>query len=149
MRNRRWGAQRGKGGSARGVQQDVLAFHQTFALHIQETPSLCDISDSLIQLRADLLEEEVGEFVDAARSRDIVGLADALADIVYVAYGSAITFGIDLDAVVREVHRSNMTKLGPNGEVLRRSDGKVIKSELYTPPDVVGVLNSSRSRNGG
>ena len=89
----------------------------------------------------DLLEEEVGEFVTASKTEDLVGIADALADIVYVIYGTALTYGIDLDSVLREVHKSNMSKLGGDGKPLLRGDGKVIKSERYFPPDISSVLS--------
>jgi predicted HAD superfamily Cof-like phosphohydrolase len=95
----------------------------------------------LAQLRVELLREEVDELAKAAREVDIVEIADALADIVYVAYGSAVTYGIDLDAVLTEVHRSNMSKLDRLGRPVFRADGKVAKSELYTPPDVRRVLH--------
>jgi predicted HAD superfamily Cof-like phosphohydrolase len=87
-----------------------------------------------------LLEEEVEEFAAASAARDLVEIADALGDLVYVAYGSAVTYGIDLDAVLAEVHRSNMSKLDADGHPVLRSDGKVMKSDRYTPPDVAGVL---------
>ena len=77
---------------------------------------------------------------------DLVGIADALADIVYVAYGTALTYGIDLDAVLHEVHRSNMSKLGSDGKPLIREDGKVLKSERYFPPDIESVLRSRRNQ---
>lgn len=67
-------------------------------------------------------------------------LAHELADVVYVAYGTALVHGVDLDAVIAEVHRSNMSKLGPDGSVSRRADGKVLKGEHYAAPDVAGVL---------
>lgn len=67
-------------------------------------------------------------------------LAHELADVVYVAYGTALVHGIDLDAVIAEIHRSNMTKLGPDGSVVRRADGKVLKGEHYEAPDVSAVL---------
>lgn len=67
-------------------------------------------------------------------------LAHELADVVYVAYGTALVHGIDLDAVLAEIHRSNMTKIGPDGSVSRREDGKVLKGEHYEAPDVPGVL---------
>jgi len=85
--------------------------------------------------------EEVGEFVAASEKGDLVGIADALADIVYVVYGTALTYGIDLDAVLREVHRSNMSKLGRDGKPLIREDGKVVKSENYFPPDIASILS--------
>jgi predicted HAD superfamily Cof-like phosphohydrolase len=99
-----------------------------------------EIDESLAKLRIALLEEEVSEYVDAVADLDLVAIADALADIVYVAYGTAVTYGIDLDMVLSEVHRSNMSKLDKNGRPLIRDDGKVIKSDQYFPPDVAGVL---------
>jgi predicted HAD superfamily Cof-like phosphohydrolase len=70
---------------------------------------------------------------------DIVSIADALADIVYVACGTALTYGIPFDRVFAEVHRSNMTKFGPDGPYLR-ADGKVMKGPDYEPPDIAGCL---------
>ncbi len=67
-------------------------------------------------------------------------LAHELADVVYVAYGTALAHGIDLDAVIAEIHRSNMTKRGPDGRVARRADGKILKGDHYEAPDVSGVL---------
>ena len=99
-----------------------------------------DIDPALARLRVALLEEEVGEFVAASERGDLNGVADALADIVYVAYGTALTYGIDLDAVLHVVHRSNMSKLESDGKPLIREDGKVLKSERYFPPDIGSVL---------
>lgn len=117
----------------------VAEFHAAFGLPARHRPT-APLPVGLAQLRVDLLTEEAAEFAAASRNQDIVGLADALGDIVYVAYGSAVTYGIDLDAVLREVHRSNMSKLDSAGRPLYRSDGKVLKSPQYTPPDVAGVL---------
>jgi predicted HAD superfamily Cof-like phosphohydrolase len=99
-----------------------------------------EVPAELAALRVRLLAEEAREFAAAAQGGDLIAIADALADIVYVAYGSAITYGIDLDAVLSEVHRSNMSKLDVDGRPLLREDGKVLKSARYTPPDVAGVL---------
>lgn len=117
----------------------VGRFHQAFGLPRASRPS-ADVPAGLAQLRVDLLVEEVGEFAEATADRDLVGLADALADIVYVAYGAAVTYGIDLDAALREVHRSNMSKLDEHGRPIHREDGKVLKSARYTPPDIASVL---------
>lgn len=118
----------------------VAEFHRAFDLPVREAPGT-EISDAVANLRVALLEEEVGEFVAASEKRDLVGIADALADIVYVAYGTALTYGIGLDAVLAEVHRSNMSKLGRDGKPILRNDGKVMKSEQYVPPDVATVLD--------
>jgi predicted HAD superfamily Cof-like phosphohydrolase len=118
----------------------VSAFHRAFDLPRRTRPHLDGVSRELLALRTALLDEETTEFAEAANRRDLVGMADALADVVYVAFGSAITLGIDLDAVLREVHRSNMSKLDEHGRPVLRDDGKVLKSPRYTPPDVVAVL---------
>lgn len=122
------------------VLAQVLDFHEAFDLPREPRPTN-HVGDSLAQLRLRLLREEVEEFADAVERRDLVAIADALADVVYVAYGSAITYGIDLDAVVREVHRSNMSKLDAAGRPILREDGKVLKSERYRPPNIGQVVD--------
>lgn len=122
------------------IARAVAEFHAAFDLPRKTTPSV-ETSESLKRLRVALLEEECGEFASAAEAYDLVAIADALADIVYVAYGTAITYGIDLDLVLAEVHRSNMSKLDESGQPIKRADGKIIKSERYTPPDVKEILN--------
>ncbi|MGH3825037.1 MAG: hypothetical protein ACRDRA_19700 [Pseudonocardiaceae bacterium] len=121
------------------VAAAVAEFHAAFDLPRQGQPSI-DVEKSLEMLRIALLEEEVSELVAATRARDLTGIADALADITYVVYGTALTYGIDLDSVLGEVHRSNMSKLDHNGKPIIRADGKVLKSERYSPPDVAGIL---------
>jgi predicted HAD superfamily Cof-like phosphohydrolase len=122
------------------VAAAVAAFHHAFRRPMREQPS-ADIDPALARLRVELIREEVSEFVAASQQGDLVGIADALADIVYVVYGTALTYGIDLDAVLREVHRSNMTKLDTDGNPVLRKDGKVLKSARYSPPDIAAVLN--------
>jgi predicted HAD superfamily Cof-like phosphohydrolase len=122
-----------------GAAAALAQFHRAFNLPMRHLPS-ADIDHALARLRVALLEEEVGEFVAASERGDLIGVADALADIVYVVYGTALTYGIDLDAVLHEVHRSNMSKLGSDGKPLIREDGKVLKSERYFPPGIESVL---------
>jgi len=110
---------------------------------MRQLPS-ADVDPALAKLRVVLLEEEVGEFVAASEGGDLNGIADALADIVCVAYGTALTYGTDLDAVSHEVHRLNMSKLGSDGRPLIREDGKVLKSEQYFPPDIESVLRRQK-----
>ncbi|MFV4913340.1 hypothetical protein PFZ49_07220 [Microbacterium lacticum] len=121
------------------TMESVAEFHRLFGLPMASRPQRT-VDATLAQLRIDLLVEEVGEFQDATAAADTVAIADALADIVYVAYGAAITYGIDLDAVVREVHRSNLSKLGLDGRPVRRADGKILKPSTYRPPNVDAVL---------
>jgi len=124
----------------------VAEFHRAFNLPVRKLPTT-EIDGYLAKLRVVLLEEEVSEFVTASEKADLVGIADALADIVYVVYGTALTYGIDLDAVLHEVHRSNMSKLGRDGKPLIRDDGKVLKSDQYFPPDVVAALGGRVDRS--
>jgi predicted HAD superfamily Cof-like phosphohydrolase len=117
----------------------VARFHRAYGLPVRERPvDALDVGE--MALRQALMDEEVGELREAALAGDLVEVADALADIVYIAYGTAHVYGIDLDAVLDEVHASNMTKLGPDGRVLRRADGKVLKGPDYRPPDVARAL---------
>ena len=119
---------------------DVRDFHQVFGQRIGEVPGFPD--DDERKLRVKLLREEFREYLDGESFNDIVEVADALADIIYIACGTAVSYGIPLDDVFAEVHRSNMAKL-VDGKVLRREDGKIQKPEGWTPPDVKGVLEKS------
>ena len=96
-----------------------------------------------MELRMDLIEEEVGELNEAIfdASGDLVEVADALADILYVVYGAGHAFGIDLDKCFSEVHRSNMSKLGEDGKPIYRDDGKVLKGENFSEPNLKEVMN--------
>ena len=121
----------------------VAEFHHAYGLPVRTVPS-ADVDLAQVTLRQALIEEEVAELATAARAGDVVGVADALADIVYVAYGTAHVYGIDLDAVLDEVHASNMTKLGADGRPVRRADSKVLKGPDYRPPDIAAVLARRR-----
>ncbi|WAZ24539.1 hypothetical protein STRCI_005970 [Streptomyces cinnabarinus] len=116
----------------------VRAFHHAFGLDARSTPT--EIPPEVAAHRGELLAEEAAEVAEVAVAGPLDRLAHELADVVYVAYGTALVHGIDLDAVIAEVHRSNMTKLGPDGHVARRADGKVLKGEHYRAPDVAEVL---------
>lgn len=115
----------------------VLAFHETYGMSIRHTPQF-DVPER--EMRMDLIREEMEELEDAYRQGDIVGMSDAWADLVYVVYGAAITHGVDLDAVLAEVQRSNLSKLGADGLPLRREDGKILKGPNYSPPDIAAVI---------
>ena len=91
-------------------------------------------------LRIDLIEEELDELKEAIVAQDIVEIADALTDILYVTYGAGHAFGIDLDACYNEVHRSNLTKLDEDGKPLYREDGKVMKSNRYEEPNLTRII---------
>lgn len=116
----------------------VRAFHLAFGLDTRTTPS--EVSPELAAHRGKLLAEEAAEVAEVSVSGPLDRLAHELADVVYVAYGTALVHGIDLDEVIAEIHRANMTKLGPDGRVARRADGKVLKGDHYRAPDVSEVL---------
>ena len=116
---------------------DVKEFHQAFGQRVGKKPELPDMEER--DLRKKLLIEEVNEYYNAEYADDLVEIADALADIIYIACGTAVSYGIPLDRVFTEVHRSNMAKL-VDGKVLRRSDGKIQKPEGWTPPDIETIL---------
>ena len=97
--------------------------------------------DSVQKLRLDLIEEELEELQYAIDNQDLVDTADALTDLLYVVYGAGHAFGIDLDDCFKEVHQSNLSKLGPDFRPIKREDGKVLKPDTYFPPDLKTVLN--------
>ena len=124
-------------------QEMVLEFHRTYNLPIGDSPTVEEqdgISSDIIELRLKLIHEELTELEDALVTRDLVETAVALGDLLYVVYGAAIVFGINLDQIVEEVHRSNMTKLDSDGKVLVRDDGKVLKGPNFEEPDLSLVL---------
>lgn len=123
----------------RNPQALVTEFHRAFGLPIGDRPT-AEVTSALTDLRLRLLRDEVQELAEAVAAGDVAGMAQEMADVVYVVYGYAITNGIPLDAVVAEVHRANMSKLGPDGRPVMREDGKVLKGPNYRLPDVVGVL---------
>lgn len=116
-------------------------FHNIFNHPISVVPGLPDLDEQ--KLRLDLLEEEYTEYKDAVSQGDIVEIADALADMVYIIYGTALVYGIDLKSVLEEVHRSNMDKLDQDGKPIYYPNGKVKKPQDWTPPDIKGILNIS------
>jgi predicted HAD superfamily Cof-like phosphohydrolase len=98
-------------------------------------------------LRVKLIREELKELEQAIVYKDIVGVADGLADLLYVVYGAGHTFGINLDKCFEEVHRSNMTKLGPDGRAIKNSYGKVMKGPNYREPNLKRVLSATTVKN--
>lgn len=117
---------------------DVAGFHQACDLPVLAKPQFVP---ERAALRAALLAEECQETVEALERGDMEKIADGLADVIYVAIGTALEFGIPLERVWAEVHRSNMAKVDPvTGKVVKRVDGKVLKPEGWTPPDVARAI---------
>ena len=113
--------------------------HDAWRLDAHDHPTL-EVPDAVKQIRCALIEEEAAEFRAAVEAGDLVEVADAIADLLYVVYGAALTFGIPADEVFAEVHRSNMTKLGTDGLPIYRDDGKVLKGPHYSPPQLLPIL---------
>ena len=114
----------------------VLEFHSKLGVLIGERPAIP--GQSVVALRLRLIEEELAELRQAIGKSDVVEVADALADLLYVTYGTAISFGIDIRPIFKEVQRSNMNKLGG----ATREDGKVLKPEGWQPPVIKPLLEN-------
>lgn len=121
-------------------QEMVTEFHERFGVPIYK--SLYWPSEERMKLRLELIREEYqDELLPAVEQQDFIEIADALGDMVYVIYGMAIELGINLDACVTEIHRSNMSKLGEDGlPIYRESDNKVLKGPNYSPPDIKSII---------
>lgn len=115
----------------------VLEFQKAFNVEIPTTPKM--LRKTRAKLRQSLLEEEVKELLEA---KNIIDVADAIVDILYITYGTAHEYGIAdrLILLFDEIHKSNMTKVGPNGKALFRRDGKILKPETYTEPNLRPIL---------
>tara|TARA_B100000029_G_scaffold504455_1_gene583313 strand:- start:3841 stop:4209 length:369 start_codon:yes stop_codon:yes gene_type:complete len=117
---------------------DVKTFMHTYGQEVKTEASFPN--DKITKLRYDLLKEELDELKVAIKTKDIVEVADALTDILYVCYGAGHAFGIDLDKCFAEVQRSNMSKLGDNGKPIFNESGKVLKGPNYSKPNLKQFL---------
>ena len=116
----------------------VKAFMNTYGQDVNEKASFPE--DTIVQLRVDLIEEELNELKEAIKNNDLVEVADALTDILYVTYGAGHSFGVDLDKCFDEVQRSNMSKLGADGNPIYNESGKVMKGPNYSAPDLKKII---------
>ena len=112
----------------------VGTFMKTFGQEVKTKPSFS--SNKINKLRIDLIKEELDELQEAMKNNDLLEVADALTDILYVTYGAGHAFGIDLDKCFDEVQNSNMSKLSENGEPIYNESGKVMKGPNYFKPDL-------------
>lgn len=122
----------------------VHEFHEAFGVNVEKNPIIPD--KDRCELRQNIIQEEVDELKAAWESGDLVEVADALADIHYLVMGTVLEFGLQdkYPEIFTEVHRSNMSKLDEKGKPLYRADGKVIKSDLYTAPQLDKILNTQK-----
>jgi predicted HAD superfamily Cof-like phosphohydrolase len=120
----------------------VEAFHKAFGLGIKNTPT-ASLGEDKNLLRYKLMREENEEYLEAANNNDLVEVADALGDMLYILCGTMIEHGMQdkIEAVFDEIQRSNMSKLGEDGKPIYREDGKVLKGPNYFKPDIKKVLD--------
>jgi predicted HAD superfamily Cof-like phosphohydrolase len=114
----------------------VQEFHEQFDIHISTTPSVPGEATQILRNR--LIQEEFEEFQEAMQRKDLSAMAKELADLLYVVYGTAVSLGIDMEPVFKEVHRSNMSKVGG----YKREDGKWVKPPTYSPASLDNILES-------
>ena len=124
------------------AQAMVEAFHRMFGIVVHHAPTVVD--DRTRALRERLIQEEFEELKEAMAKNDLACIAKEMADLLYVVYGTAVSYGIDMDPVFREVHRSNMSKVGG----YKREDGKWVKPASYSPASIEPILTEQTERNG-
>ena len=117
----------------------VRTFMKTFGQEVKNKPSFS--TDKINKLRLDLIKEELGELKEAMDNKDLLEVADALTDILYVTYGAGHAFGINLDQCFEEVQNSNMSKLDENGKPIYNDAGKVMKGPNYFKPNLNKFIN--------
>lgn len=121
----------------------VKKFHVAFGVPVNDEPTV-EVDEKLIELRYNLMSEENAEYLHAAKNGDLIEVADALGDMLYILCGTIITHGMQhkIVEVYSEIQRSNMSKLDKDGNPIYREDGKVMKSELYFKPKIAEILNN-------
>ena len=119
----------------------VQAFHEAFKIGYANTPTV-DLPEQIKLLRFRLMEEENQEYIEAAKNNDLVEVADALGDMLYILCGTILSHGMQhkIEEVFEEIQRSNMSKLGADGNPIYREDGKVMKGPNYFKPDIAKIL---------
>ena len=117
----------------------VGTFMKTFGQEVKDKPAFS--TDKINKLRIDLIKEELEELTEAMKNNDLLEVADALTDILYVTYGAGHAFGIDLDKCFEEVQNSNMSKLDENGKPIYNESGRVMKGPNYFKPDLSKFVN--------
>ena len=120
----------------------VQDFHEAFGLGVRHEP-IASLSEEKLQLRFNLMAEENEEYLEAARNGDLIEVADALGDMLYILCGTILEHGMQykIEEVFEEIQRSNMSKLDKDGNPIYREDGKVLKSDQYFKPDIATILN--------
>lgn len=120
----------------------VELFHDSFGLGVLQEPK-ANLGDEKNRLRFNLMDEENKEYLEAARNGDLIEVADALGDMLYILCGTILEHGMQykIEEVFNEIQRSNMSKLGADGKPIYREDGKVLKGPNYFKPNIEGILS--------
>jgi len=126
------------------MSKDVKAFMETFGQMVRTKPQFPN--EKTMQLRYDLIEEELKELELAMKTKNLKEIADALTDILYVTYGAGYAYGIDLDKCFKEVQRANMSKLGEDGKPIYNEKGKVMKGPNYLEPNLKQFVEWKKER---
>lgn len=119
----------------------VTAFHQAFGLNVSTNPTV-DLPKEIKKLRYNLMKEENEEYLEAIKNDDLVEVADALGDMLYILCGTIISHGLQdkMESIFDEIQRSNLSKLDSNGKPIYREDGKVMKGPHYFKPNIAAIL---------
>jgi len=119
----------------------VQEFHEAFGLGVKQKP-VAKLSDEKLKLRFDLMAEENEEYLEAAKDNDLIEVADALGDMLYILCGTILEHGMQhkIEEVFNEIQRSNMSKLGADGKPIYREDGKVMKGPNYFKPNISSII---------
>ncbi len=122
--------------------QSVQLFHESFGLGVSQSPTVA-LDDNTINLRYNLMDEENKEYLEAAKAGDMIEVADALGDMLYILCGTILSHGMQhkIEEVFDEIQRSNMSKLDSDGKPIYREDGKVLKGPNYFKPNIADILN--------
>ena len=121
-------------------QAMVESFHNKFEILVQQAPT--NLDDQTQRLRVRLIQEEFDELKEAMASGDLAAIAKEMADLLYVTYGTAVSYGIDMEPVFEEVHRSNLSKVGG----YKREDGKWVKPPTYSPADIASIVTAQQAQ---
>ena len=124
--------------------EDVCSFHNVCSLPVETTPKIP--ADERVALRQRLIQEEYDELIEALDEQDLAHIAKEAADVIVVVLGTMAEYGIPFDEVWDAVHKSNMAKVGEDGKVTRREDGKVLKPDGWKPPDVEKIISEAQEQ---
>ena len=124
------------------IVNHVKTFHESFGIKNEESP-IAEVGQKVIDLRFELMREENEEYLEAAQNNDLVEIADALGDMLYILCGTIIEHGMQhkIEEVFNEIQKSNMSKLGADGKPIFREDGKVLKGPNYFKPNIKTILD--------